>query len=160
MNKLRAERVTLGYDGSDVVKDLSIEIPPGRITCVVGPNGCGKSTLLRALSRLMKPKGGTVYLDGTAIHELPTREIARSLGILPQNPTAPEGLTVRELAAQGRYPHQGWLRQWSKEDERAVEKALSTTGVEEFADRPLEPCRVGSARGPGSRWRSRKRQAP
>ena len=143
MNKLRAEKVTLGYDGPDIVKDLSVEIPPGGITCIVGPNGCGKSTLLRALARLMKPKGGAIYLDGTAIHELPTREIARSLGILPQDPSAPEGLTVRELAAQGRYPHQSWLRQWSKEDERAVAKALSTTGVEELADRPLETLSGG-----------------
>ena len=143
MNKLRAEKVTLGYDGPEVVKELSVEIPPGEITCIVGPNGCGKSTLLRAFARLMKPKGGAVYLDGTAIHELPTREIARSLGILPQDPSAPEGLTVRELAAQGRYPHQSWLRQWSKGDERAVAKALSTTGVENLADRPLETLSGG-----------------
>jgi iron complex transport system ATP-binding protein len=143
VNKLRAEKVTLGYDGPDIVKELSVEIPPGGITCIVGPNGCGKSTLLRSLARLMKPKGGAVYLDGTAIHKLPTREIARSLGLLPQDPTAPEGLTVRELAAQGRYPHQSWLRQWSKEDERAVAKALSTTGVEELADRPLDTLSGG-----------------
>ena len=143
MNKLRAEKVTLGYDGPDIVKELSVEIPPGRITCIVGPNGCGKSTFLRALARLMRPKGGAVYLDGAAIHELPTREIARSLGILPQDPRAPEGLTVRELASQGRYPHQSWLRQWSREDERAVAKALSTTGVEELADRPLDALSGG-----------------
>lgn len=143
MSKLRAEKVTLGYDGPEIVKELSVEIPPGRITCIVGPNGCGKSTLLRSLARLMKPKGGAVYLDGTGIHELPTREIARSLGILPQDPSAPEGLTVRELAAQGRYPHQSWFRQWSKEDERAVAKALSTTGVEELADRPLDTLSGG-----------------
>jgi len=143
VNKLHTERVTLAYDEGAVVRELSVEVPPGRITSVVGPNGCGKSTLLRALARLMKPRGGAVYLDGAAISELSTREVAKRLGILPQDPQAPEGLTVRELAAQGRYPHQSWLRQWSKEDERAVEKALETTGVAEFADRPLETLSGG-----------------
>lgn len=143
MSKLRTEKVDLGYDEVTVVRDLTVEVPTGRITSVVGPNGCGKSTLLRSLARLMKPKGGAIYLDGDAIFRLPTREVAKKLGILPQTPTAPEGLTVRELAAQGRYPHQSWLRQWSKEDERAVARALSTTGVEEFADRPLDTLSGG-----------------
>lgn len=143
MGELRAEKVTLGYDGPDIVRQLSVEVPPGGITSVVGPNGCGKSTLLRSLARLMKPRGGAVYLDGVGISELPTREVARKLGILPQDPTAPEGLTVRELAAQGRYPHQSWLSQWSKKDERAVERALEITGVEELADRPLDTLSGG-----------------
>ncbi|QIN79663.1 ATP-binding cassette domain-containing protein [Rubrobacter marinus] len=143
MSELRADNVTLGYDGPDVVEGLSVEVRQGEITCIVGPNGCGKSTLLRSLARMMRPKGGAVYLDGADIFGLPTREVARSLGILPQTPTAPEGLTVRELAAQGRYPHQGWLRQWSKEDERAVEGALDTTGVRELADRPLDTLSGG-----------------
>lgn len=143
MGELRAEKVTLGYDGPDIVRQLSVEVPPGGITSVVGPNGCGKSTLLRSLARLMKPRGGAVYLDGIGISELPTREVARKLGILPQDPTAPEGLTVRELAAQGRYPHQSWLSQWSKKDERAVERALEITGVEELADRPLDTLSGG-----------------
>jgi iron complex transport system ATP-binding protein len=144
VSRLRTEGVTLAYDdGRPVVEGLTVEVPEGRITSVVGPNGCGKSTLLRALARLMKPRGGAVYLDGAAISELPTREVAKRLGILPQDPQAPEGLTVRELAAQGRYPHQSWLRQWSKEDERAVEKALEVTGVLEFADRPLDTLSGG-----------------
>lgn len=113
------------------------------ITGIVGPNGCGKSTLLRSLARLMKPKGGAVYLDGDAISRLPTREVATRLGILPQSPEAPEGLTVRELAAQGRYPHQSWFQQWSKGDEAAVEKALETTGMRELADRPLDTLSGG-----------------
>jgi iron complex transport system ATP-binding protein len=143
VSKLRTEKITLAYDEGAVVKELTIGVPEGRITSIVGPNGCGKSTLLRSLARLMKPRGGAVYLDGAAISKLPTREVARRLGILPQSPTAPQGLTVRELAAQGRYPHQGWLRQWSKADERAVEKALQTTGVAELADRTLDTLSGG-----------------
>lgn len=143
MSKLRTESVTLGYDDTVIIDGLTVGVPEGRITSVVGPNGCGKSTLLRSLARLMKPRGGAIYLDGDAISNLPTREVAKRLGILPQSPTAPEGLTVRELCAQGRYPHQGLLRQWSKDDERAVEKALETTGVIEFADRPLDTLSGG-----------------
>lgn len=143
LSKIQTQDITLAYDASVVIRELSTAIPAGTITSVVGPNGCGKSTLLRSLARLMKPKGGAVYLDGNAISELPTREVAKRLGILPQDPEAPEGLTVRELAALGRYPHQSWLSQWSKDDERAVEKALETTGVLEFADRPLDTLSGG-----------------
>ncbi|MGB3682722.1 MAG: ABC transporter ATP-binding protein [Rubrobacteraceae bacterium] len=142
-HKIRADNITLAYEATVVVEDLSTSIPAGGITSVVGPNGCGKSTLLRSLARLMKPEGGSVYLDGDAIAKLPTREVASRLGILPQNPEAPEGLTVRELAALGRYPHQSWLSQWSKGDERAVEQALDTTGMLEFADRPLDTLSGG-----------------
>lgn len=143
MSNLRTEKVTLGYDEVAVITELSTEVPHGKITSVVGPNGCGKSTLLRSLARLMNPRGGTIYLDGAAISNLPTREVAKRLGILPQNPVAPEGLTVRELAAQGRYPHQSWFEQWSKDDERAVERALQTTGVLELADRSLDTLSGG-----------------
>ena len=143
MSKLRTEKVRLGYGDAVIIDGLTVEVPAGRVTSVVGPNGCGKSTLLRSLARLMKPRGGAIYLDGDAISDLPTREVARRLGILPQSPDAPEGLTVRELAAQGRYPHQGWMRQWSEGDERAVERALETTGVADFADRPLDTLSGG-----------------
>ena len=143
MSKLGTQKVTLAYGERAVVRDLTISVPGGEITSVVGPNGCGKSTILRSLARLMKPRGGAIYLDGDAISNLPTREVARRLGILPQSPAAPEGLTVRELAAQGRYPHQSWLRQWSKADERAVERALQTTGVMDLADRPLDTLSGG-----------------
>ncbi len=143
MSSIHTDDITLGYDDTLVIKELSTSVPAGAITSVVGPNGCGKSTLLRSLARLMKPKSGAVYLDGDAIAKLPTREVAKRLGILPQSPEAPEGLTVRELAAQGRYPHQSWLSQWSKGDERAVEEALETTGMLEFADRPLDTLSGG-----------------
>ncbi|MDN5696585.1 MAG: ABC transporter ATP-binding protein [Rubrobacter sp.] len=143
MSKLRTDNVSLAYEEQRVIEGLSMEVPQGCITSVVGPNGCGKSTLLRSMARLMKPTGGAVYLDGDAIANLPTREVAKRLGILPQDPQAPEGLTVRELAAQGRYPHQSFLRQWSKQDEAAVERALEITGVLEFADRPLDTLSGG-----------------
>lgn len=143
MSRLRAEKVTLGYGEDNVVEDLTLVVPEGKVTSVVGPNGCGKSTLLRSLARLLKPWGGAVYLDGQAISKLPTREVAKRLGILPQSPVAPEGLTVRELAAQGRYPHAGPFKQWSKADERAVAKALETTGVDGLADRTLDTLSGG-----------------
>lgn len=143
MSTLETRRLTLAYDGPVIVDDVTLAIPPGRITVLVGRNGCGKSTLLRALARLMKPRGGAVYLDGTAIFGLPTKEVARRLGILPQGPVAPEGLTVRELVAQGRYPHQGWFEQWSAEDERVVERALALTGMAELAARPVDALSGG-----------------
>ena len=143
MSKLQTENLVLGYDDTVVIRELDVEVPAGRITAVVGPNGCGKSTLLHSLARLMKPRGGAVYLDGEAIFNRSTKEVAKKLGILPQDPEAPEGLTVRELSAQGRYPHQGWFSQWTKEDERAVGRALEITGVTEFSDRPLDTLSGG-----------------
>ncbi|HEY9849850.1 MAG TPA: ABC transporter ATP-binding protein [Leptolyngbyaceae cyanobacterium] len=134
---LTARKLTLAYEGNLIINELDLAIPAGKVTVFVGPNGCGKSTLLKGLARLLKPKGGTVYLDGRSIAKLSTKEIAKNLGILPQSPVAPEGLTVRELVAQGRYPHQNWLQQWSGEDERITEQALLITGMLELADRPL-----------------------
>ncbi|MCG0238159.1 MAG: ABC transporter ATP-binding protein [Firmicutes bacterium] len=143
MPVLRTEGLTVAYGERPVLDGLTLTIPAGRITALVGRNGCGKSTLLRALARLLRPRGGTVYLDGASIFRMPTREVARRLGILPQAPSAPEGLTVRELVALGRYPHQGWLRQWSEADERAVESALAATGMLDLADRPLDALSGG-----------------
>ncbi|GIV77229.1 MAG: iron-enterobactin transporter ATP-binding protein [Litorilinea sp.] len=143
MHHLEASNLTLGYDGSAIIQGLDLQIPPGRITALVGPNGCGKSTLLRGLARLLKPRGGAVYLDGKAIHHLNTRDVARQIGLLPQSPLAPEGLTVRELVAQGRYPHQQWFQQWSAADEAAIHQALAITGMSALADRPLETLSGG-----------------
>ena len=140
---LHAEKLTLAYDHNVIVKELGVTIPEGKITALVGPNGCGKSTLLRGLARLLKPKTGSVYLDGEVIAKLSTKTVAKKLGILPQGPTAPEGLTVRELVAQGRYPHQGFFQQWSKEDEAALAWALETTRMVKFADRPLDALSGG-----------------
>jgi iron complex transport system ATP-binding protein len=143
MQGLRARELTLGYDAAPVVSELSLEILPGRITALVGPNGCGKSTLLRGLARLVKPRGGAVYLDGDAIQKLPTKQVAARLGLLPQAPVAPEGLTVEDLVARGRYPHQSWLRQWAREDETAVEQALAATAMREMRDRPVDELSGG-----------------
>jgi iron complex transport system ATP-binding protein len=140
---LTTRKLTLAYDGNVIIRGLDLAIPQGQITTLVGPNGCGKSTLLRGMARLLKPKGGTVYLEGDAIAHLPTKELAKRLGILPQSPSAPEGLTVRELVAQGRYPHQNWLQQWSREDELQVEEAIATTHLHEFANRPLDTLSGG-----------------
>ncbi|MEA5451761.1 ABC transporter ATP-binding protein [Leptolyngbya sp. CCNP1308] len=140
---LTTRKLTLAYDSNVIIQGLDLAIPQGQITTLVGPNGCGKSTLLRGLARLLRPQGGTVYLDGDAIARLPTKDLAKRLGILPQSPAAPEGLTVRELVAQGRYPHQTWLQQWSKEDELKVEEAIATTHLHEFANRPLDTLSGG-----------------
>jgi iron complex transport system ATP-binding protein len=140
---LRAEGLTVGYDDAAVVEGLDLDIPNERITAVVGANGCGKSTLLRALARLIRPREGTVLLDGQAIRELPSREVARRLGMLPQAPVAPDTLSVEDLVARGRYPHQGLFRQWSRQDEEAVEEALVATAMTELRDRPIDELSGG-----------------
>jgi iron complex transport system ATP-binding protein len=142
-SSLRAERLHLAYDDVEVVRGLDLEIPPGRITAIVGANACGKSTLLRALARLLKPRDGAVYLDGQRLARLPTREVATRLGILPQTPIAPEGLTVADLVARGRHPHQRWFRQWSTQDEEAVTAALAATRMTELAARPVDELSGG-----------------
>jgi len=140
---LRADNLTAGYDGADVIAGLDLEIPAGQVTAIVGANGCGKSTLLRALARLLRPRAGGVLLDGRSISELRSREVARRLGLLPQSPVAPEGLSVEDLVARGRHPHQGLFRQWSTADEAAVEEALATTGTAGLRDRPLDALSGG-----------------
>ena len=134
---LRASGLTLGYDAEDVVRDLDVAIPDGRITVIVGATACGKSTLLRGLARLLKPRHGAALLDGRSLHEMRSVDVARVLGLLPQTPVAPDGITVADLVGRGRYPHQGWFRQWSAEDDVAVTAALEATGTADLAARPL-----------------------
>ena len=141
--RLAAEQVTLAYDDHVVVRDLDLQLVEGSFTAIVGPNGCGKSTLLRALGRLMRPTGGQVLLDGQAIARTPTREVAKVLGLLPQSPIAPDGLSVADLVARGRHPHQSWLRQWSRDDEAVVAEALTWTDIAELADRPVDELSGG-----------------
>lgn len=143
VSRLAARGVTVGYGGRTVIDALDVTIPSGVITTIIGPNGCGKSTLLRTLTRLLKPSGGTVVLDGEDIGRLRTRDVAKKLGLLPQAPVAPEGLTVADLVARGRHPHQSWLRQWSSDDAGVVERALAMTGVSELADRPVDSLSGG-----------------
>ncbi|GAA1083030.1 ABC transporter ATP-binding protein [Tsukamurella strandjordii] len=142
-SRLGARAVSSGYGQVTVLDDLSLDIPTGLVTTIIGPNGCGKSTLLRTLARLIKPSSGQVVLDGTDIATMKTKQVATTMGLLPQSPTAPEGLTVADLVARGRHPHQSWLRQWSSDDADVVDAALSQTGVRDLADRPVDSLSGG-----------------
>lgn len=141
--RLRAEGLSLGYGERLVVDDLDLAVLDGVITTVIGPNGCGKSTLLRALGRLLTPRSGQVVLDGRNIGSFRTKEVAQRLGMLPQAPIAPEGLTVADLVARGRHPHQRWFRQWSSDDETEVASALELTGIGDLADRAVDELSGG-----------------
>ncbi|WP_201714196.1 ABC transporter ATP-binding protein [Rossellomorea arthrocnemi] len=140
---LQTKDLTLSYGERTIIDELNIDIPQGEISVFIGGNGCGKSTLLRSIARLLKPKQGSVLLDGEAISRLSTKEVARKMAILPQSPTAPEGLTVLQLVKQGRYPHQTWLKQWSKEDEEIVQDALKATKMEELQHRKVDELSGG-----------------
>ncbi|MFK4082910.1 ABC transporter ATP-binding protein [Kribbella sp. NPDC020789] len=142
-HSLAAEGLAVGYDQRQIIDDLSVEIPTGKITVIVGANACGKSTLLKTLARLLKPSKGTVLLDGKSIQSVPTREVATKLGLLPQSPTAPEGITVADLVGRGRYPRTRWIRQWTRTDDEAVAHAMTATDVLELADRPIDELSGG-----------------
>jgi iron complex transport system ATP-binding protein len=140
---LRAEDLTLGYGERTVIEGLDLVVPPGRITAIVGPNACGKSTLLRSMSRLLTPRGGRVLLDGKAVHRTPAKELACTLGLLPQAPIAPEGITVADLVGRGRHPHQRVFSRWSREDDAAVASALEATRTTALADRSVDELSGG-----------------
>lgn len=141
--RLHGDGLTLSYDERTVSEGLDVRIPDGSFTVIVGPNACGKSTLLRALARMLKPKRGTVILDGQEIGSLPSKQVARRLGLLPQSSIAPDAITVSDLVARGRYPHQGLLRQWSRTDEQAVTAAMTSTGVLDLAGRTVDELSGG-----------------
>ncbi|KQT92127.1 hypothetical protein ASG49_09180 [Marmoricola sp. Leaf446] len=141
--RLRTERVTLGYGDRAVVTDLTTAVPDGKVTVIVGANACGKSTLLRGMARLLRPTGGSVLLDGEAIASLPSRQVARTLGLLPQDPVTPEGVSVVDLVGRGRHPHQGALRRWSAADEDAVAEALRLTDTLDLAERLVDELSGG-----------------
>ncbi|NLP86046.1 ABC transporter ATP-binding protein [Microbacterium sp. CFH 90308] len=142
-HSLSAEALTLAYGDRVIVDDLELHVPPGRITAIVGANGCGKSTLLRALARLISPKAGQVVLDGKALHARPSKEVARTLGLLPQSPIAPEGIAVADLVGRGRHPHQKLLARWSARDYEVVAQSLSATGTDDLADRSVDELSGG-----------------
>ncbi|GAB3487604.1 ABC transporter ATP-binding protein [Flexivirga lutea] len=141
--RLSADNVTVGYGDEPVVHDVSLRVPDGKVTTIIGPNGCGKSTLLRTLSRLLTPTTGQVMLDGDPIGSRSAKQLARTLALLPQSPIAPEGLLVRDLVGRGRHPHQRWFQQWSHGDEDIVTDAMRWTGILELADRPVDALSGG-----------------
>ncbi|GAA2081054.1 ABC transporter ATP-binding protein [Streptomyces albiaxialis] len=141
--RLVGRDLTLGYDQRTIAEELNVAVPDRSFTVVVGPNACGKSTLLRALSRMLKPTRGSVLLDGSDIAGMHAKALARTLGLLPQSSIAPDGITVGDLVARGRYPHQGLLRQWSKEDERVVEESMEATGVGDLGERYVDELSGG-----------------
>ncbi|MBE1531908.1 ABC transporter ATP-binding protein [Actinomadura algeriensis] len=140
---LAAEDLTLGYGDRTVVESLDLTVPPGEITVIVGANACGKSTLLRSLSRLLAPRAGRVVLDGKEVHRMPAKELARTLGLLPQSPIAPEGITVLDLVSRGRHPHQGIFARWNAGDDAAVAAALEATRTTALADRAVDELSGG-----------------
>jgi iron complex transport system ATP-binding protein len=140
---LNADGLSAGYGEATVLDGLDLAIPPGKITVIVGANACGKSTLLRTLSRLLPARRGKVLLDGKSIHHLPSRELARTLGLLPQSPIAPEGIAVADLVSRGRHPHQGVFSRWRREDDEAVAAALAATKTEDLAERPVDELSGG-----------------
>ncbi|WP_431937254.1 ATP-binding cassette domain-containing protein [Micromonospora sp. RP3T] len=140
---LSTRDLVVGYEGRTVLDGLELDLPADTFTVIVGPNACGKSTLLRTMARLLTPRSGAVLLDGTQIRDLPTRDVARRLGVLPQSPLVPEGITVADLVGRGRQPYQRWWRQWSTEDGRAVDEAMRLADVTALADRPVDTLSGG-----------------
>ncbi|UPK43591.1 ABC transporter ATP-binding protein [Paenibacillus pabuli] len=143
MFRLETSKLDIAYEERLIVEDLNIQIPQGKITALVGANGSGKSTILKTMARIMNPKAGSVLLDGKSIHKQSTREVAKQLAILPQNPTAPEGLTVTELVSYGRFPYQKGFGSMRAEDKRMIEWAIEVTGMTEFHDRPIDQLSGG-----------------
>lgn len=143
-NRLKGEHLSYGYDSEHpIFNDLDIAIPDGLFTAIIGPNGCGKSTVLKTLARIVQPQAGHVILDGQLIQKTPTKEIAKRLGILPQSPIAPEGISVSELVTRGRYPYQDFLGRSAFNDQEIVDRAMQLTHVDELADRQVDTLSGG-----------------
>jgi iron complex transport system ATP-binding protein len=142
-SRLRVDAATIGYDRRAISTDLSVSIPNQSFTVIVGPNACGKSTLLRGLSRLLKPSEGQVVLDGADVRSYKTKEVARRIGLLPQTSIAPDGITVADLVARGRYPYQKLVRQWTEADEQAVLGAMDAAAVTDLSGRLVDELSGG-----------------
>ena len=141
--RLRGQDLVLQYDDRVVVENLDFDLPDGSFTVIIGPNACGKSTLLRGLARILRPHAGSVVLDGKTVASMPTKAVARTVGVLPQTALAPDATTVEDLVGRGRYPHLRPLRQWSVDDQDAVEEAMRATSVTDLADRPINELSGG-----------------
>lgn len=135
---IETKQLQLNYGEKIIIEPLDLDLPKGEISVLIGANGCGKSTLLRSIAKLLKPKSGSILLSEEDITNFSTKETAKKLAILPQQPMAPEGLTVLQLVKQGRFPYQNWRKQWSKEDQKIVEQAISATGLTEFKDHEID----------------------
>lgn len=140
---LQIQNLSVGYDETTIIEDLNLEIPAHKVSVIIGSNGCGKSTLMKTLSRLLKPGKGQVVLDGKAVHSYPSTQLAQMLGLLPQSPTVPEGITVADLVARGRYPYRKFMQNMTKEDYAAVEDALERMGITELANRCVDELSGG-----------------
>jgi iron complex transport system ATP-binding protein len=143
IHEFRAEKLTSGYENKMILQDIELEIPSNKISVIIGANGCGKSTLLKTLSNLIKSSSGNITLDGKSISKFPPKQLARILGILPQSPIVPEGITVADLVGRGRFPHQALFSGWSKKDYEAVAEAMEIMKITEFANRDIDELSGG-----------------
>ncbi|WP_252315847.1 ABC transporter ATP-binding protein [Sinobaca sp. H24] len=142
-HQFQTEQIVAGYDQKMILDHIDVEIYSNKINTIIGANACGKSTLLKAMGRLLKPKQGDITLDGKAIHKIPSKQLARIVGLLPQSPIVPEGITVADLVGRGRFPHQSFLKSWTKEDYEAIAEAMETMNITELADRNIDELSGG-----------------
>ena len=143
MSWISTKNFNISYGNLDIVTDLILDIPKGKITTIIGSNGCGKSTILKTIARIIQAKSGDIFVNNINIKEQSPKDLAKVMAVLPQSPQAPSGLTVEELIAYGRFPHQKGFGKMRKEDEDIVTWALKSTGIEEFRDRPIEALSGG-----------------
>jgi len=143
MNSINTEKLSIAYGNIDIVKDLNLDIPKGKITTIIGPNGCGKSTILKTIARILQPKSGSIYINGKDINGQSSKDIAKTMAVLPQSPNAPNGLTVEELVAYGRFPHQSGFGKLQNEDRDIIDWALDVIGMKEYKSRPIEALSGG-----------------
>lgn len=143
MNCIKTKDLNISYGNLDIVKDLNLEIPKGKITTIIGANGCGKSTILKTLARIIKPKSGSIYINNKELNSQDSKELAKAMAVLPQSPQAPNGLTVEELISYGRFPHQKGFGKLKDEDKDIINWALEKTRILEFRDRPIEALSGG-----------------
>ncbi|MGY4691703.1 ABC transporter ATP-binding protein [Salibacterium sp. K-3] len=139
----QTDEITAGYEDQTILHDISVSIPSNQINVIIGANACGKSTLLKTMARLIKPGAGQITLDGKAIHSIPSKQLARTLGILPQSPVVPEGISVADLVGRGRFPHQSLLKRWSQKDYEAVADAMEIMNITELADQNIDELSGG-----------------
>lgn len=145
MEAIRIENLTVAYEKNIIIQDMNLSLPKGKINIIIGGNGCGKSTLLKTIARINKPVSGEVFINEKNINKVKEKEIAKEVAFLPQGPTCPSGLTVRQLVAFGRFPHQKMMGGLTSHDQEVINWAIKETGLWDFADRPVD-CLSGGQR--------------